>query len=351
MKNTIAFLIILLFASTVYSQNASTYFPANTGYKWYYKNTPLDSNNNPQQNLARYRVDTFAVVASYKGLTANVVRIKDNLSAVNQNTPYNDTNYYNFQTTNGWKYLSVAMLPDSIPLPGIMNFFRSMENWYSMFRFAQTVNSEYTIVSKDTTISYDTLSIPIRAKVKAKRLNDQTVTTVNGTYTAKKFVVTFGIYFPVLIFEYPIVERPDTSWFATDVWMIKEVTPSVMANLNTVGIPFSFNIPGNIYELTVPNVGISNISNEVPAAFELYQNYPNPFNPSTNIRFDVKNASTVSLKVYDIRGREVSAPVNEYLKTGSYSVSFDASKLSSGIYFYTLRAGDFSQTKQMLLVK
>lgn len=351
MKNTILIFLFLAFAVTAYSQNASTYFPANTGYKWYYINTPLDSNNNPQQNLARYRVDSFAVVSNYKGLLANVVRIKDNLLTINQNTPYNDTNYYNFQTTNGWKYLSLSMLPDSIPLPGIMEFFRSLENWYSMFRFAQAVNSEYTIVSKDTTITYDTLSVPIRVKVKAKRLNDESVSTVNGTYTAKKFVVTFGVYFRVLIFEYPIVERPDTSWFATDVWMIKEVTPSVNVNLNTIGIPFTFNVPGNVYELTVPNVGVSNISNEVPESFKLYQNYPNPFNPSTKIKFDVKNSSTVSLKVYDLRGREVSTPVNEYLKTGSYSVSFDASKLSSGIYFYTLQADGFRQTKQMLLVK
>ncbi len=351
MKNTILIFLFIAFASLTYAQNASTYFPANTGYKWYYKNTPLDSNNNPQQNLARYRVDTFAVVSTYKGLLANVVRIKDNLLTINQNTPYNDTNYYNFQTTNGWKYLSVSMLPDSIPLPGIMEFFRSLENWYSIFRFAQTVNSEYTIVSKDTILTYDTLSVPIRAKVKAKRLNDQSVTTVNGTYTAKKFVVTFGIYLRVLIFEYPIVERPDTSWFATDVWMIKEVVPSVTANLNTIGVPLSFNIPGNIYELTTPNVGISNISNEIPEAFKLYQNYPNPFNPSTKINFDVRNASDVKLKVYDLTGREVSVLVNEFLKPGAYSVSFDASRLSSGVYFYTLQAGDFRQTKQMLLVK
>lgn len=351
MKLTIKIILFLLIAVTAYSQNASTYFPANTGYKWYYKNIPLDSNNVPQQNLARYRVDSFAVVANYKGLLASVVRVKDNLLAINQNTPYNDTNYYNFQTTNGWKYLAVSMLPDSIPLPGIMEFFRTLENWYSMFRFAQAVNSEYTVLSKDTTITYDTISVPLRVKVKAKRLNDQSVTTINGTYTAKKFVSTFGVYLRVLIFEYPIVERPDTSWFATDVWMIKQVTPSVTANLNTIGVPLSFNIPGNMYELTTPNVGISNISNEVPEAFKLYQNYPNPFNPSTNIRFDVKNASFVSLKVYDVTGKEISTLVNENLKTGSYSVSFNASKLSSGIYFCLLEADGFRQTKQMMLVK
>jgi len=351
MKLFIKILLIILVAASSYAQNASTYFPASTGYKWYYKNTPLDSNNNPQPSLSRYRVDSFAVVANYKGLLASIVRIKDNLLSINQNTPYSDTNYYNFQTTNGWKFLSVSMLPDTVPLPGVMNFFRSLENWYSVFRFAQAVNSEYTLVTKDTTIAFDTLSIPLRAKVKAKRLNDENVSTINGTFLSKKFVVTFGLYFRILVFEYPIVEIPDTTWIASNVWMVKEVIPSANVNLSTIGIPLSFSIPGNMYELTNPNIGVKNISGEIPAGFRLYQNYPNPFNPSTTVKFEVSKANNVSLTVYDVNGREVKTLVNEFLNAGTYSVSFDASGLSSGTYFYTLRAGDYTETKKLLLVR
>jgi hypothetical protein len=358
MKILTKIIIILLIAGSAYSQNASTYFPASTGYKWYYKNIPLDSNNVPRQNLARYRVDTFAVVANYKGLLANVVRIKDNLLTINQNTPYNDTNYYNFQTTNGWKFLSVAMLPDTIPLPGIMNFFRSLENWYSIYRFAQAVNSEYLIVQKDTTISYDTITIPLRVKVKSKRLNDETVSTVNGNYLSKKFVTTFGVYLHVLIFDYPIVERPDTTWFATDVWMVKEVSPSVNVSLSSLGLPLSFSIPGNIYELTNPNVGITNISSEVPGSFKLYQNYPNPFNPSTKIKFAVPENGKLNtengvlkLTVYDALGKQVAVLVNEKLQPGTYEVSFDAHNLSSGVYYYSIESGSYKESKSMLMIK
>jgi len=80
MKHLYRFLIfIILICSSGFSQNASTFFPANPGYKWYYKNIPLDSINNPVQSLSRYRIDSFAIVNTYKGLLANIVRVKDNL--------------------------------------------------------------------------------------------------------------------------------------------------------------------------------------------------------------------------------------------------------------------------------
>ena len=99
--------------------------------------------------------------------------------------------------------------------------------------------------------------------------------------------------------------------------------------------------------------------------FELSQNYPNPFNPSTTIKYTIPNVtlglssraesrdegSRVQLKVYDVLGNEVATLVNEYKSAGSYEVSFDASGLSSGIYFYKLRAGSFVEAKKMILVK
>ncbi len=89
----------------------------------------------------------------------------------------------------------------------------------------------------------------------------------------------------------------------------------------------------------------------IPLAFNLSQNYPNPFNPSTTINFSIKEAGLVTLKVYDILGREVTTLVNENLSEGIYNKVFSASGLSSGIYFYSLKAGKFSETKKMLLIK
>jgi len=89
----------------------------------------------------------------------------------------------------------------------------------------------------------------------------------------------------------------------------------------------------------------------VPQQYELSQNYPNPFNPSTSIRYSIPKQSNVSLKVYDILGNEVANLVNEEKDQGVYTVNFNAIGLSSGIYFYTLRADGFVQTKKMLLIK
>lgn len=83
----------------------------------------------------------------------------------------------------------------------------------------------------------------------------------------------------------------------------------------------------------------------------LKQNYPNPFNPSTVISFSIPENSFVSIKIYDVLGNELSELVNEIKEQGNYSVSFDASNLSSGIYFYTLKANGNSLTKKMLLAK
>jgi photosystem II stability/assembly factor-like uncharacterized protein len=89
----------------------------------------------------------------------------------------------------------------------------------------------------------------------------------------------------------------------------------------------------------------------VPKEFNLSQNYPNPFNPLTKINYSIPQNITVTLKVYDILGRLVKTLVNEYQNAGSYTVTFDGSGLASGIYFYKIEAGDFVQSKKMVLVK
>lgn len=88
-----------------------------------------------------------------------------------------------------------------------------------------------------------------------------------------------------------------------------------------------------------------------PESFSLEQNYPNPFNPTTNIGFRIAEFGFTILKVYDVLGKEIATLVNEEKPAGSYEVEFDASGLSSGIYFYKLQAGSFLETKKMLLLK
>jgi hypothetical protein len=120
-----------------------------------------------------------------------------------------------------------------------------------------------------------------------------------------------------------------------------------MLNLNT---GWAGTQAGHIYAYH-DVVGIDPNNNSVPKSYNLQQNYPNPFNPTTNIRYSIPTASKVTITIYDALGNEVRTLVNEYKGVGNYVESFDASNLSSGIYFYTLRAGDFVQSKKMSLIK
>ena len=85
--------------------------------------------------------------------------------------------------------------------------------------------------------------------------------------------------------------------------------------------------------------------------YSLEQNYPNPFNPSTKIVYQLPQSENVSLKIYDVLGNEIVTLFNEEKGPGKYEIDFNASHLSSGIYFYTLRAGAYINTKKMILIK
>ena len=98
-------------------------------------------------------------------------------------------------------------------------------------------------------------------------------------------------------------------------------------------------------------LNVKNPKDNTPDKFELFQNYPNPFNPSTVIRYDLPDDGFVTLKVYDVLGREIATLVNEERPAGTYRVNFNGDRLSSGIYFYSLQTNGKTFTKKMLLVK
>ncbi len=98
-------------------------------------------------------------------------------------------------------------------------------------------------------------------------------------------------------------------------------------------------------------VGVNSISNIIPKKFSLYQNYPNPFNPVTNIRFDIPKSSFVTIKIYNVLGKESALLLNENKSAGSYEIDFDASTLTTGVYFYRIETQEFTQIKKMILLK
>jgi cellulase (glycosyl hydrolase family 5)/type IX secretion system substrate protein len=98
-------------------------------------------------------------------------------------------------------------------------------------------------------------------------------------------------------------------------------------------------------------LGNTNNNNELPREFNLYQNYPNPFNPTTMIKYEMPKNSHVIMRVYDVSGRLINEVVNEYKHAGAYYIEFNASSLSSGVYYYQITSDTFSDTKKMIVIK
>ncbi|MBS1494800.1 MAG: T9SS type A sorting domain-containing protein [Bacteroidetes bacterium] len=143
-------------------------------------------------------------------------------------------------------------------------------------------------------------------------------------------------------------------------WTVYETKVQTIKDIQYINNLTGFLIGGNggaILRTTDGGEIISSVygitSNEITDNFSLHQNYPNPFNPSTVIRYQLSVAGFITLKVFDLLGKEVAALVNEKQNAGSYSVDFNSTEfnLPSGIYFYTLNAGEFKETRKMILIK
>jgi hypothetical protein len=114
---------------------------------------------------------------------------------------------------------------------------------------------------------------------------------------------------------------------------------------------YGYDIYGRVMKLSDIITSVEYVDTAVPASYALYQNYPNPFNPATSIQYSIPQAEFVTLKIYDILGKEVKTLVHEYRQPGIYRVSFEGGNLSSGVYLYKVTAGPFTNVKRMILVR
>ena len=171
-----------------------------------------------------------------------------------------------------------------------------------------------------------------------------------------------GNYMPDLFGKYMYAD-----YGSGKVWALNGSAPYTNTLIETLGAPcssfaqdnkknlyaVSYASPsGRIYKLLDTRVGIGNNGSVTPTNFELMQNFPNPFNPTTKITFTLPENSVVTLKVYDVTGKVVSELLSsEAMSAGVYTREFDGSKLGSGVYYYKIEAGNFTETKRMALVK
>jgi len=180
----------------------------------------------------------------------------------------------------------------------------------------------------------------------------------DGGYIIVGHFYVFEPFFNYDIFCYKTDGNGNTLWTGTYRGLDSDYGYSVQQTSDG-----GYIITGSTYssEFASQNVWLIKIAPDITAIDEAYQtninnyhlqqNYPNPFNPTTKINYQLPNMSLVILKVYDVLGKEIATLVNEEKPAGSYEVEFDATQLSSGIYFYKLQAGEFVETKKMIYLK
>jgi hypothetical protein len=159
--------------------------------------------------------------------------------------------------------------------------------------------------------------------------------------------------------------NPGATYWVNDLYngTSNQVTGSELANFSVVLTPYgsaiyTISIKQETVDLPIlpPIVAVNDERITPPNEFTLFQNYPNPFNPTTSIKYAVSSMQFVTLKVYDILGNEVATLVDEYKPADSYEVYFnghsdEGQNLSSGVYFYQLKASSFTETKKMILLR
>jgi L-ascorbate metabolism protein UlaG (beta-lactamase superfamily) len=167
---------------------------------------------------------------------------------------------------------------------------------------------------------------------------DYALLPMEGTYTVTPEVATQMAAIITAKHDIPIhtMAPPDTY---SDAFVARFTSPNKLVVH-----------PGETIALVHVPTGVI-VKKTAPSRFELNQNYPNPFNPSTRIEFSLPGSSFVSLKIYNMLGKEVSTLISENLQAGNYSRQWNAISLSSGIYFYQLQAGKYTDTKKLILIK
>jgi len=345
MKTFISLLIILLISSNIYSQFVitSVYNPVNGDYQM---NVSCDTTNINEGNPGTNQTWNFPSLIRKDSTLINWL----NASSTPYSSSFPTANIASTSDNSNFNYFTASSSGLIFNGIGNTNLVVVLSDPETYVQYPFTFNSNFsdnfyaTIISGTNTIirngtvtvtcdGWGTINLPFGSfsnALRVKVITDSRDSTIAGiTYVLKSHATSYQWYVPGRKF---------------DVFQIS----------NTIftynGVPES-PVKSVSYNSNSRSVNISKLGTEIPENFSLAQNYPNPFNPSTNIKFDIPKSSFVKIIVYDLTGRETEVLVNQQMQPGSYSAEFNGTSLSSGIYFYKISAGEFTETKKMSLIK
>ncbi|MCW9065895.1 MAG: hypothetical protein OQJ78_06310, partial [Ignavibacteriaceae bacterium] len=263
MKKVIFIILFLFGSSFCLAQQVSDYFTVNPGFRWEFISTPLDTSGNEIDSLSYRRWDLFFSESEFAGLPAKILQTKSGPAETIAIQPYVDSIIYHFSGPTGYEYFKLGVIKNVIfvidsLIPdttfSILSFLQSLEQWYPVYRFEQAVGNQYEIFHVDTTITIDTLTVPLRLQYLCTRLQDETIETGIGTFDCKKFDRTIGISYLIVLppplppIQIPIVYLHDYIWIAPDLWIVQGLIPPITVDLQIAGYG-TINIPGLITKL------------------------------------------------------------------------------------------------------
>jgi len=280
-------------------------------------------------------------------LNANPVKALPIIKGANH-TKFMDTRIWDFTDPNGYLTAEQQLSITRKYLASIFNLFLKEDSSYFKFVFGDLAQS-------DTSIIFQYELEPLKPKsfnlILPQDTSSQTITTFlwHSTYSLNLYdqieyelLIASDEQFNNLVLR--ASEIIDTTYSiqlqnGKYFWKVKSYTSSSTYTFSNV-MSFVVNIPTDV-----------NSEKDTPFEFYLEQNFPNPLNPSTTIKYSIPKSSQVTLKIFNTLGEELETLVNEDKPVGTYEVNWNAANLPSGVYFYRLQAGDFVETKKMILIK
>jgi hypothetical protein len=211
-----------------------------------------------------------------------------------------------------------------------------------------TIITENIAIKKEKTFDIDNFRMMLNDTVLIKKSEDKLVLKSKGAakiYTLRlNYIDTSG---NKSFFNPSIFISANTTHIISPVWdSIKTKPVKIFVDLGNNGT-----IDDTLLISDTVLIKINSTNIEIPDKYSLYQNYPNPFNSVTKISFDVPKSAQLSIRIYDVLGREIECLINEYVQPGKYNINYNANNLASGVYFYRLQAGDYINIKRMVLLK